>query len=200
MRHTLAKLKQDDACPLSYLYSASEALMFKKIVIVAAIVIGAILAYAATKPDTFGVQRAATIKAPPEKIIALIQDFHNWGTWSPWEKLDPNMKRTFSGPPSGKGAAYAWEGNRDAGAGRMEITDVTPSKVALKLDFIKPFEGHDNDEFTLTSQGDSTNVTWVMTGPNSYLSKLMQTFMSMDKMVGKDFEAGLSNLKAAAEK
>ncbi|HEV3039505.1 MAG TPA: SRPBCC family protein [Candidatus Angelobacter sp.] len=174
--------------------------MLKKIAIGIVVIVVAILAYAATKPDTFSVQRAAGIKAPPEKIFALIQDFHNWGTWSPWEKLDPNMKRTFSGPPSGKGSAYAWEGNRDAGAGSMEITDATPAKVTLKLDFIKPFEAHNNVEFTLTPQGDSTNVTWVMSGPNSYMSKLMQTFMSMDKMVGKDFETGLSNLKAAAEK
>jgi hypothetical protein len=174
--------------------------MLKKIAIGIVVIVVAILAYAATKPDTFSVQRAAGIKAPPEKIFALIQDFHNWGTWSPWEKLDPNMKRTFSGPPSGKGASYAWEGNRDAGAGRMEITDATPAKVTLKLDFIKPFEAHNNVEFTLAPQGDSTNVTWVMSGPNSYMSKLMQTFMSMDKMVGKDFETGLSNLKAAAEK
>ena len=175
--------------------------MLKIIAIVVVVLLAAILAYAATKSDTLRIQRAASIKAPPEKIFALLDNFHNWESWSPWEKLDPTMKRTHTGPPSGKGAGYAWEGKGKAGAGRMEITDTTQSsKVTLKLDFIKPFEGHNVVEFTLEPQGDSTKLTWVMYGPNSYAGKVMQTFVNMDKMIGKDFEAGLSNLKGMAEK
>jgi len=169
------------------------------ILIVVAIV--AFLGFAATKPDTFRVERSATIKAPPEKIFPLIQDFHNWGTWSPYEKRDPDMKRTYGGPDSGKGSMYAWDGNSKVGAGRMEILDASaPSKVAIKLDFIKPFEGHNTAEFTMVPQGDSTNVTWAMYGPNPYVAKAMQTVFDMDEIIGNDFSAGLANLKAAAEK
>ena len=174
--------------------------MFKKIAIVLVVLIAGILIFAATKPDTFRVQREASIKAPPEKIFALINDFNRWGTWSPWEKKDPAMKRTFGAATSGKGAVYAWEGNGDVGQGRMEIAEsVPPSKVAIKLDFVKPFETHNIVEFTLAPQGDSTNVTWVMQGPMLYISKLITVFVSMDSMVGKDFEAGLANLKAVTE-
>ena len=175
--------------------------MIKIIVIVLVVIVAAILGYAATRPDTFSVQRAASIKAPPEKIFPLIDDFHRWTVWSPWEKLDPDMKRTFSGAERGKGAIYAWEGNGKAGAGTMEITDSSPSsKLTLKLDFIKPFEGHNVAEFTLEPSGDATSVTWAMHGPSSYLSKVMGVFISMDSLVGKDFEAGLAAMKAAAEK
>jgi len=175
--------------------------MFKTIAIVVVLLIAALLAYAATKPDTFRVQRAASIKAPPAKIFALLNDFHRWDAWSPWEKKDPAMKRTFGTATSGKGAVYAWEGNREVGQGRMEIAEsVPPSRVAIKLDFVKPFEAHNLVEFTLEPQGDSTNVTWAMRGPNPYFAKVMQSFFSMDKMVGKDFETGLANLKALAEK
>jgi uncharacterized protein YndB with AHSA1/START domain len=175
--------------------------MFKTIAIVVVVLIAALLAYAATKPDTFRVERAASIKAPPEKIFAVLNDFQRWEAWSPWEKKDPAMKRTFSAVTSGKGAQYAWEGNKEVGQGRMEIAEsVPPSKVAIKLDFVKPFETHNLVEFTLEPKGDSTNVTWAMQGPNPYLGKVIQVFVSMDRMVGKDFEAGLGNLKAIAEK
>jgi uncharacterized protein YndB with AHSA1/START domain len=175
--------------------------MLKIIVIVIAVLIAGILGFAATKPDTFRVQRAAGIKAPPGKVFALINDFKAWPAWSPWEKKDPAMKRTYGATTSGKGATYAWDGNKDVGQGSMEITDAAaPSKIALKLDFIKPFEGHNTVDFTLESKGDMTNVTWSMQGPAPFVSKLMQVFISMDSMVGKDFEAGLANLKAAAEK
>jgi hypothetical protein len=175
--------------------------MIKTIAIVAVIVIAAVLIFAATKPDTFSVQRTTTIKAAPEKIFAMLDDFHNWGGWSPWEKMDPNMKRTFSGPANGKGSVYEWDGNSKVGQGRMEITDASaPSHVTIKLDFIKPFEGHNVAEFVLEPKGDSTNVTWTMRGPSPYIAKLMSLFFSMDSMIGKDFEAGLANLKAAAEK
>ena len=175
--------------------------MLKTIAIVTAVLIAAVLIYATTKPDTFSVTRSASIKAPAEKIFAVINDFHRWTDWSPWEKLDPAMKRTQGGPASGKGATYAWEGNSKAGAGRMEIIESTPSsKVGIQLDFIKPFEGHNIAEFVLVPQGDTTNLTWTMHGPTPYISKLMQVFVSMDSLIGKDFEAGLANLKALAEK
>jgi uncharacterized protein YndB with AHSA1/START domain len=175
--------------------------MLKTIAIIVVVAIAAVLGLAATKPDTFRVQRSATIKAPPDKVFALINDFRNWSQWSPWEKLDPAMKRTHSGPPSGKGAVYEWDGNKEVGAGRMEITEPTPpSKLVIKLDFIRPFEGHNTAEFTLQPQGDGTNLTWAMHGPAPFISKVMQVFFSMDGMIGKDFETGLANLKAVAEK
>ena len=175
--------------------------MLKIIATVVVVLIAAVLGMAATKPDTFRVQRATSIKAPPEKVFALINDFHNWGQWSPWEKLDPALNRTYSGPASGKGAVYEWTGNSKVGAGRMEITEPTPSsKILIKLDFIKPFEGHNMADFTLEPQGDTTNLSWAMYGPTPFVSKVMQVFISMDSLIGKDFEAGLANLKAAAEK
>ena len=175
--------------------------MLKTIALIVAVLIAGVLIFAATKPDTFSVERSATIKAPPEKIFAVLNDFHRWTEWSPWEKLDPAMKRTLGGPASGQGATYAWEGNSKAGAGRMEITDSVPArKVGIKLDFIKPFEGHNIAEFTLTPQGDATQVNWLMHGPAPFISKLMQVFISMDKMIGQDFEEGLANLKAVAER
>ena len=175
--------------------------IIKIIGIVVVVLIAAVLGFAMTKPDSFSVQRTANIKAPPEKIFPLIIDLHSWGSWSPWEKLDPTMKRTYSGAQSGKGAVYEWEGNAKIGTGRMEIVDATPpSKVAIKLDFLKPIEGHNVAEFTLEPQGDSTNVTWIMRGPAPFISKVIQVFVSMDSMVGKDFDTGLANLKTIAEK
>ena len=174
--------------------------MLKIIGIVVVVLIAGVLILAATKPDTFQIQRAASIKAPPEKVFALINDFNRWGAWSPWEKKDPAMKRTFGATTSGKGATYAWEGNKDVGQGRMEIAEsVPPSKVALNLDFVKPFQAHNLVEFTLEPKGDATNVTWAMQGDTPYFAKIIHVFINMDKMVGKDFEAGLANLKAIAE-
>ena len=174
--------------------------MIKAIATAIVVLLGALLIYAATQPDTFRIQRAATIKAPPERIFAVLNDFLRWESWSPWEKKDPAMKRTFSAVTSGKGAVYAWEGNRDVGQGRMEIAEsVAPSKVAIKLDFVKPFEAHNIVEFTLEPKGDSTHVTWAMQGPMPYISKLITVFVNMDSMVGKDFEAGLANLKTNTE-
>ena len=174
--------------------------MFKTILIVVVVLIAAILVYAATMPDDFRVQRTTSIKASPEKIFALINDLHRWDSWSPWEKMDPAMQRTFSGATAGKGAVYAWQGNSKVGEGRMEIADTSPpSKVTIKLDFVKPFEAHNTAEFTLEPKGDSTNVTWSMYGPSPYIAKVIGVFASMDKMIGKDFETGLANLKSAAE-
>jgi uncharacterized protein YndB with AHSA1/START domain len=175
--------------------------MLKKIALVIVVLVAALLAFAATKPDSFRVQRTASIKAPPEKIFPLISDLKRWNAWSPWEKLDPAMKRTHSGAASGKGAVYEWAGNGEVGAGRMEIVAAAPpSALKIKLDFLEPFEAHNFAEFTLEPNGDGTNVTWAMYGPNTYVSKLMSVFFSMDSMVGKYFETGLANLKAATEK
>jgi len=174
--------------------------MIKRIALVLVLLVVAILAFAATKPDDFQVQRTTTINAPPEKIVGLINDFHAWGSWSPFEKLDPAMKRTYSGAGSGEGAVYEWEGNSQAGAGRMEIIDSSPSKVEIALDFNRPFESHNIAEFTLEPRGASTEVTWAMQGPNLFIGKVMSVFISMDNMVGSDFETGLRNLKALAEK
>jgi hypothetical protein len=165
------------------------------------VVVGAILVYAATKPDTFRVQRSTSIKAAPDTIFALINDYRSWTAWSPYEKRDPALKRTYSGAAAGKGAVYEWEGNSQVGQGRMEITDTAaPSRVTIKLDFIKPFEGHNIAEFTLEPSGDTTNVTWAMYGPARYITKLMSVFINMDKMIGNDFETGLANLKTLTEK
>ena len=174
--------------------------MLKTIAIVVVVLIAGVLLFAASKPDTFRVQRAASIKAPPEKIAAVLGDFHAWQAWSPWEKMDPAMKRSYSGAEKGKGAAYAWEGNGKVGQGRMEIIDAAPSRVALDLDFVKPFEGHNKVVFTLAPQGDATEVNWAMQGPMPYVSKLISVFCDMDGMIGKEFENGLANLKTLTEK
>lgn len=175
--------------------------MIKTIAIIVVVLIAGVFIVASTKPDTFRVERAASIKAPPEIIFAFINDFRRWGDWSPWEKKDPAMKRTYGATTSGKGAVYAWEGNRDVGQGSMEIAESSPpSKVTLKLDFVKPFEAHNIVEFTLKPKDRATNVTWAMQGETPYFAKIIHVFFNMDSMVGKEFEAGLANLKAAAEK
>jgi uncharacterized protein YndB with AHSA1/START domain len=176
--------------------------MLKKIGLTLLVLIIALLVYAATKPDSFTIQRSASIKAPPEKIYPLISDFRQWSAWSPYEKLDTSMKKTYSGAPSGVGAVYEWEGNSNVGKGRMEIAEATPpSKVGIKLDFLSPFEAHSRADFTLEPKPDSTTtVTWSVRGPNLYIGKVMSVFVSMDKMMGKDFEAGLANMKAIAER
>lgn len=168
-------------------------------ILVAGIVI--VLVLAAMRPDSFTVRRSLAINAPPERIFPLISEFRNWGAWSPWEKKDPAMKRSFSGPESGVGAAYAWEGDKNVGQGRMEIVEATaPSKVALKLDFIRPFEAHNDVTFALEPVGAATNVIWTMTGPTPFVAKIFHVFVDMDRMVGGDFEAGLASMKAAAER
>jgi carbon monoxide dehydrogenase subunit G len=178
--------------------------MLKIILIVLAVIavgVVGLLAYAATKPDRFTVQRTASIKAPPEKIFPFINDFRQWGVWSPYEKVDPEMKRTYGLKSAGQGATYAWDGNKNVGSGSMEILDArAPQKVSIKLDFSRPFEAHNIAEFTLVPGGDATDVTWLMQGPVPYFAKIIHVFMDMDKMVGGQFAEGLANLKAAAEK
>jgi uncharacterized protein YndB with AHSA1/START domain len=178
--------------------------MFETIAIIAiiiAIAIAIVLILAATKPNTLRVQRTTSIKAPADRLFPLINDFQQWRTWSPYENKDPAMKRTYEGPQNGKGAVYAWDGNKNVGSGRMEILEAqAPSKITIKLDFFKPFEGHNTAEFTMLPQGDVTTLTWTMVGPAVLMSRVMQVFMNLDHMIGRDFEVGLANLKRLAEK
>jgi hypothetical protein len=174
--------------------------MLKNIGLVFMAFVVALLLFAATRPDSFSVERRISIQAPPEKIQPWIADFHRWAAWSPWEKLDPAMKRTFGGPPAGVGATYAWQGNKDVGSGRMEVKTAAQDKVSIQLDFIEPFEGHNTADFMLAPKDGGTEVRWVMFGPSPFVTKLMGVFVSMDSMIGKDFEKGLAQLKAQAEK
>jgi uncharacterized protein YndB with AHSA1/START domain len=178
--------------------------MLEIIAIIAAILavaIAAVLILAMRKPSTLRVTRATSIRAPAERIFPLISDFHQWVTWSPYEQKDPAMKRSYSGAERGRGAVYAWDGNNNVGSGRMEILDAAPpSKIVIKLDFFKPFEGHNTAEFTMLPQGDVTNLTWTMHGPAVFMTKVMQLFINLDHMIGKDFEVGLANLKTITER
>jgi len=174
--------------------------MLKILILIVLAALALVLIYAARKPNTFRMFRTTKITAPPEIIYAVLCDFHKWSAWSPFEKLDPAMKRTFEGADSGKGAVYAWDGNKKAGAGRMEITDVDPpNRLTLALDFTRPFKSNNTVEFTLLREGESTTVTWAMQAPLPYISKIMHVFIDLDKMVGKDFEAGLATLKSLCE-
>jgi uncharacterized protein YndB with AHSA1/START domain len=153
----------------------------------------------ATKPNTFRVERSVKINAPAEKVFGLINDFHEWTKWSPWETIDADLKREYTGAPAGKGAAYAWEGKK-AGMGAMLITDSQPSSLILiKLDFVKPMVATNTTEFALSSEGGATTVRWSMFGPMPLMHRVMSTFMSMDKMVGGQFEAGLAKMKGVVE-
>ena len=174
--------------------------MIKKFAAIVAAVLVVVLVVARTKPDSFEVRRSTTINAPPDSIWPYLDNFHNWRAWSPWERMDSTMARTYTGPDGGIGAAYAWSGNKKVGQGRMEITGAEPdTSVTIALDFLAPFEAHNIAEFTLGAGGEGTVVTWTMRGPNTYLSKVMSVFVSMDRMVGPDFEAGLANLKTVVE-
>ena len=160
-----------------------------------------VLGVAATKPDSFRIERVESIKAPPDKIFPHLVNLRAHGAWSPWEKKDPAMRRAFSGTDSGKGQVYEWDGNGEVGKGRIEIVDVnSPSKVAMKLDFKEPFEAHNMADFTLEPKGETTTVKWAMYGPQPFLGKIINVFIDCEKMVGKEFEAGLMNLKMIAEK
>ena len=168
--------------------------------VVVVVAIAGILLYAATKPDSFRVQRTVLINAPSDKVFPLINDIKAWTAWSPYEKKDPAMKRTYGAVTAGKGATYAWDGDKNVGQGSIEIVESGPRKILLKLDFVKPFEAHNMGEFLLEPKGDSTSVTWATYGPSPYISKVVGTFMNIDDLIGRDFEKGLADLKAAAEK
>lgn len=161
----------------------------------------AIIAYAALQPDHFRIERSLAIQASPDKIFPHINDFHLWEAWSPWEKIDPTANTTHSGATHGVGAVYEWSGNNEVGQGRMEIIESIPySKVVIKIDFIKPFSGHNTIEFKLDSTGHVTQLSQAMFGTSPFISKLMCLFFSMDKMIGSKYEAGLASLKAIVEK
>jgi uncharacterized protein YndB with AHSA1/START domain len=172
-----------------------------KIVIVLAVLVAAILAYAASKPDTIRITRSVVIKAAPERIFALINDFHNWIRWAPQDREDPTMMRTYGGPTSGVGSISGWESKGSAGKGRMSIVEASaPTKISIQVDFVKPFEAHNLNQFTLEPDGTSTKVTWTMQGTNVYMTKVMSIFVNIDRLMGKHFESGLGDLKASAEK
>jgi uncharacterized protein YndB with AHSA1/START domain len=174
--------------------------MLKTLLLIVAAAIAALLIYAATKPDSFRLQRSATIAAPPEKVFALINDLRQFNTWNPFAKMEPTVIITYDATSTGVGGAYNWQGEK-TGAGRMQIVESVPAqRVTAKLDFTKPFEAHNVVDFTVQPQGNGSTVTWAMHGPMPYLNRVMTIFFDMDKTVGKDFEAGLANLKALAEK
>lgn len=155
-----------------------------------------VLGVAATKPDTFHIERRAVVAAPPGAVFAQLDDLRRWSGWSPWERLDPTMERTYDGPPRGVGATYAWRGNGDVGAGRMEIVESRPSeKLRVRLEFLEPFEATNMATFTLAPRGDGTEVVWAMDGDNSFIGKVVSVFMDMDALIGQDFERGLESLR-----
>ena len=175
--------------------------MTLRILLIIVVVIAVLLAFAATKPNTLRVQRSAIIQAPPEKIFALINDLHNWPRWQLEDKQDSSVKRTYRGSESGVGAVCEWEGSGSTGKGRMSITEsVPPSRIAVEVDFVKPFASHNVNQFVLEPVGTSTKITWSWNGQNLYFMKLMGVFVNMDKMMGKHFESGLASLKSLAEK
>lgn len=174
--------------------------MIKKVAFALGVVVVLLLVVIATRPDTFHIERSATFAAPPASAFAQVNDFHAWKAWSPWEKLDPNLKRSYSGAAQGVGAKYAWVGNQDVGTGSMTIvTSEAPSLIELKLEFIKPFEATNKTTFHFEPADNGTKVTWAMDGENNFAGKAFSLFMDMDEMVGKDFEAGLRAMKTAAE-
>jgi hypothetical protein len=178
--------------------------MIKKILLYGIVVIVLIIAIfcvvVAMQPAHYTVERSATINAPAPVVFAQVNDFHKWEAWSPWEKIDPNIKKEFSGTAAGNGAVYSWVGNSDVGEGKMTITDSVPStSIKIKLEFIKPFAATNATNFMFTSQGNQTNVKWTMSGDKNFVAKAFTMFMDMDKMVGTDFEKGLAQMKTVAE-
>jgi hypothetical protein len=174
--------------------------MLSAIVFIAILII-ALLLFASNRPSTFSLVRSADLRASPERVFLEINDFKNWAHWSPWDAMDPNMQRNYTGPASGKGAKYAWIGNKKVGEGNMEITRSVPStSMQLDLHFLKPFKANNVTEFKLTPISGGTNINWEMRGPLNLMMKVMHMFMDMDGMVGKDFEKGLANLKATVER
>ena len=174
--------------------------MIKIIALIVIAPLAALLIFAAMQPDTFRVQRSASIQAAPDKLHGLINDMKLFNTWNPYNLKDPNVRGEYQGPQAGPGAVYRFAGNKDVGKGSVTIVDSTPAKVTMKLDMLEPFEGHNVVEFLLAPRGDTTEVTWSMHGPSPYIGKVMGLIFNMDSMIGRDFEAGLANLKARAER
>ncbi len=154
----------------------------------------------ALQPSTFALERETVVEAKPEVVFNLVNDFHQWDRWSPWAKLDPDMETTYTGPESGKGAIYTWNGNSEVGEGRMTIKESKPNEeITIFLEFMKPFEATNNTLFTFSPAGDGTRVVWSMSGENNFIAKAFNMLMDMDAMVGASFEQGLADMKAAAE-
>lgn len=177
--------------------------MLKVLGIIAAVLvagIGGFLTYAASRPDSFRVERRIAIKAPPEKIMPQIADLKAHQAWSPWEKKDPAMKRAYGGAPSGVGQTYEWAGDGNIGEGRIRIAEATADRVVMDMEFIKPFAARNKGEFILTRTGEATEVTWAMSGPSPLISKVMDVVVGFDRMIGPEFEAGLAALKYLTEK
>jgi len=175
--------------------------MLRKVVLVLAVAVIGLLGVVATRPDRYHVERAVDVGAPAAAVFAEIDDLRAWNTWSPWEKRDPAMKKTFSATTAGVGARYTWEGNKEVGKGRMIITESRPGeRVAQKLEFIEPFTSTADIAFALKAAGpSSTHVTWSMDGRNNFIGKAFSLLMDVDKMIGKDFETGLASLKQVVE-
>jgi hypothetical protein len=172
----------------------------KKVLIGLVVIILVVVAIIATRPAEFKISRSANIGAPADVVFAQVNDFHNWDGWSPWAKLDPAMKTKFEGAQSGTGAMYSWTGNDKVGEGKMTITDSKPTeKVAIKLEFIKPFAATNTATFDIKAAGDKSDVTWSMEGHNNFMAKAFSLFMNMDQLIGKDFEKGLAQMKTVAE-
>src|SRR5688500_8639371 len=175
--------------------------MLKKVLIGLAALVAILLVVVATRPDTYHVERSTKIEAPPEIIFASVNDFRAFPEWSPWEKRDPNMKRTISTPSAGVGATYAWEGNKDVGKGKMTLTESqAPNHTKERLEFLEPFPSVADTGFKIKAEGgNAATVTWYMDGKSNFMGKAMSLVMDMDQMIGKDFEEGLANLKRVAE-
>jgi uncharacterized protein YndB with AHSA1/START domain len=175
--------------------------MLKKVLVILGAAIAVLLIVIATRPSTYRVERSARIEAPAEAVFAVVSDFSTFAEWSPWEKRDPAMRRTLSTPPSGVGATYAWEGNKDVGKGKMTITEAqAPTRVRQRLEFIEPFASVADVGFDVKPEGgDAATATWWMSGNNNFMSKAFTLFMNMDEMIGKDYEEGLANLKRVVE-
>ena len=173
--------------------------MLKKILIGVGAAFALLLFVISLQPATFHVERSISISSSPEAAFAQVNDFHAWSAWSPWEKMDPGMKRTYDGAPAGLGAKYAWVGNKQVGEGRMTIVQSEPAKVAIKLEFLKPFAATNTATFTFVKTPTGNTTTWAMDGNNNFISKAFHLVMDMDKMIGPDFEKGLAGIKAAAE-
>jgi len=174
--------------------------MLKKLFIALALIVIAFIVVVAMQPADFRVTRSTTIAAPASAVFAQVNDFHRWEAWSPWAKLDPNMKTTHEGATAGTGAIYSWSGNKDVGEGRMTLIESRTSEfVRIKLEFKKPFAATNTTEFTFNPEGNQTVVTWSMAGENNFMAKAFGLFMNMDKMVGGDFEKGLASMKTVTE-
>jgi hypothetical protein len=175
--------------------------MLPTILIVVALIVVGLLVFVAMQPPDFRLSRSATMAATQGEVFAEVNDFHRWDNWSPWAKIDPAMKVTFDGPPAGEGAAYSWDGNNKAGAGKMTITkSQPPERIVLRLEFLKPFKATNQAEFSFVPKDNGTLVTWTMTGTKNFMMKAVHLMMNMDKMVGPDFEKGLAQMKAVVEK